>query len=264
MNDVDLLHALADRAAEAILPHFRTPVAVINKAQTGYDPVTEADRAAEATIRELIADVRPDDAIVGEEFGADWERSERVWIIDPIDGTRSFLAGLPSWGVLIALYEAGRPVLGLMDQPFVGERFWADGKRAWWRRGPDTRLLRTRPCAALADAVLGATNPGMFKEPDEREAFDALAAAARNVRFGTECYGYALLSMGTMDLVAEADLKVYDIAPFMALVEQAGGRVTSWDGGDASRGGRVLASGDPRLHDLALARLAETGRKAAE
>lgn len=253
-------HTLADRSAEAILPHFRQINAVENKSSAGFfDPVTVADKAAEKVIRELVAETWPEHNLLGEEFGLQPGTgagdAEYCWIVDPIDGTRSFISGLPLWGSLIGLNRLDEPLLGMMNQPFTGERFWSTVDEAWYR-GPDgERQIRTRACTALAAATLLSTSPEMFSDADDLTRFEALNTSVRFRRFGTDCYGYCMVAAGHADLVVEAGLQNYDIAPLIPIVERAGGRVTTWDGEPAGQGGRIIASGNPALHDAALALL---------
>ncbi len=236
------------------MPHFRARVDVENKAETGFDPVTAADRAAEAAMRSLIADAYPDHGIVGEEFGNEREDAEYVWVLDPIDGTRAFITGLPVWGTLIGLTHVGRPVLGMMVQPFTGERYAGDGRTAWLSRAGTIELLHTRQCESLAGATLFTTTPAIFTGEDRR-AYDRVENAVRLARYGCDCYGYCMVAAGHADVVIEADLKPYDIVAMIPIVTGAGGCVTDWEGGSAALGGRIVATGDPRLHDQVLARL---------
>jgi histidinol phosphatase-like enzyme (inositol monophosphatase family) len=244
---------LADASGAAIRPYFRGQVDIDNKASgSSFDPVTEADRAAERAIRELIIGAYPNHGIVGEEFDDRAAECDCSWILDPIDGTRAFIMGLPMWGTLIGLNVGGKPALGLMDQPFTRERYWSDADVAYYR-GPDgERTVKTRACASLAEARLACTTLEMFTDPRDLERFQELSGQARLTRFGTDCYAYCQLAMGQIDLVVEASLKPFDIAPLIPIIEKAGGVVTSWDGGDASQGGRVVAAGDPRLHEAAV------------
>jgi myo-inositol-1(or 4)-monophosphatase len=247
-------HELADAAAAATLPHFRSKLAVENKLVGAFDPVTIADRAAETVITDLIRARYPDHGIIGEEFGDSATDAEFVWVIDPIDGTRAFISGLPVWGTLIGLKRAGRPVAGMMAQPFTGERFFGDGTGARYR-GPDgARALSTRRCGSLAEATLFTTTPMIFAAA-ERIAFDRVEAGARLSRYGVDCYAYAMVAAGFVDAVIESGLKPFDIVALIPVIEGAGGVVTSWTGGDASEGGAVVASGDPRLHDIILREL---------
>jgi len=175
-------------------------------------------------------------------------------VLDPIDGTRSFIMGVPLWGTLIGLTENGQPVLGLMDQPYIGERFWNGEAGAYFRNQQGEQAIRTRACPSLSEATLAATAPDMFKD-DAAECFRSLSGACRMTRFGGDCYLYCMLAMGHLDIVAEAGLKPFDIAPLIPIIEAAGGVVTTWDGGDPAAGGRILAVGDPALHPAALAAL---------
>jgi histidinol phosphatase-like enzyme (inositol monophosphatase family) len=255
----EFAHALADRAGAAVLPHFRRRLAVANKAGTSgqYDPVTVADRAAERAMRAAIAKAFPDHGIIGEEFAPRAGAGSYQWVLDPIDGTRAFIMGSPLWGTLIGLVEDGVPILGLMDQPFTRERFWAAGGRAHLR-GPDgkTRRLRTRACAGLAEAVLTSTHPDLFESQPEAGAFARVKRRARLTRFGGDCYGYCLLAAGCVDVVVEAGLKPHDVIPLIPIIEGAGGQITTWDGKPALDGGQILATGDRRVHAEVLGLLA--------
>ncbi len=240
-------HRLADAAGRVIKPLFRSVGAIDNKRAADFDPVTAADRDAEAAMRELIATHYPDHKVYGEEHGAEW--GERfTWVLDPVDGTRSFIGGFPTWGTLIGLAEYGRPVLGIMDQPITGERFTG---------GPDgaflgTKRLRVRPCAGLADAVLYATTPDMFEPEREMPAFQRVERQVKLRRFGGDCYAYCMLAHGLLDLVIEASMQPYDIHALIPIIEQAGGIVTNWEGEPAWKAGRILAAGDRRTHEAAL------------
>jgi myo-inositol-1(or 4)-monophosphatase len=248
---------LATASGEAILPFFRTSLGVEDKGSAGrFDPVTAADRAGESVMRALIRETFPEHGVIGEEHGDLRADAEFVWVLDPIDGTRSFILGLPVWGTLIGLMRRGRPCFGLMHQPFTGERFSGDGAAATYRGRGGDRRLRTRACPALADAMLMATSPTMFDET-ERAAFDAVAAGTRQTRWGGDCYAYAMLAAGHVDLVVEADLKPYDIVALIPIVEGAGGVVTTWTGEPATNGGRIVAAGDRRVHEAALETLAQ-------
>jgi histidinol phosphatase-like enzyme (inositol monophosphatase family) len=263
---LDCAHDLADRAGQAILPHFRKSLQVDNKAEAGkFDPVTIADRAAEKVIMKALKLAYPEHAIEGEEFGSHAGKpavkgdaaSPFRWVIDPIDGTRSFIMGLPTWGTLIGLMDGDTPLLGVMDQPFTNERFWSTEKASFFR-GPDGRekRIKTRSCPSLADATLSTTHPDMFAGGAEAKGFQKLRAKARTTRYGGDCYAYCLLAAGHIDLIIEAGLKPYDVAALIPVIERAGGVITSWTGASCAQGGRVLAAGDPALHALALAELA--------
>ena len=255
---VTFLDELADAAGAVILPHFRAALAIENKLGPGaYDPVTVADRAAEQAMRALIETRYPEHGILGEEFGALRRDAEHVWVLDPIDGTRAFISGLPVWGTLIGLTHGGRPSIGMMHQPFTRERFAGDCRKAWYR-GPDgERPLTTRACTRLEDASLFCTTPAMFTG-DDRAAYDRVEARARLARYGVDCYAYCMVAAGMVDAVVEGSLQPYDIVPLIPVIEGAGGVVTSWTGGSATEGGRVVASGDPRLHEIILAELARS------
>jgi myo-inositol-1(or 4)-monophosphatase len=246
------LDTLADAAAAAVKPHFRTRIDVEHKDGKGeFDPVTIADRAAEAAMRTLIRSTYPDHGIVGEEYGPEAIEAEHVWVLDPIDGTRAFISGLPTWGTLIGLERAGRPVLGMMSQPFTGERFAGDTQRAWYR-GPDgARALKTRPCTRVAEATVMTTSPHLFKGADA-VAYHRVERQAKLARYGVDCYAYAMVAAGMVDLVIETGLQSFDIVALIPIIEGAGGIVTNWEGQSARAGGRVLASGDPSLHAVVL------------
>ncbi len=250
-------HRIADAARAATLPHFRTSdLAAGNKdpGTGGFDPVTEADRAAERAMREILAEARPADAILGEEYGARGGDSGLTWVLDPIDGTRGFLSGTPTWGVLIAVCDASGPIYGLIDQPFIGERFdggWGVARYA----GPrGAGALGTRPARPLAEAILFTTFPEIGSAT-ERAGFEAVARDVRLTRYGMDCYAYALLAAGQIDLVIEAGLQSYDICAPIAVIEAAGGIVTDWTGGPAHGGGRVVAAANREVHAAALERL---------
>ncbi len=252
---VAFLDRLADAAGAAILPHFRTPFTVENKAASGFDPVTVADRAAETAMRALIGAAYPGHGILGEEFGAERADADDVWVLDPIDGTRAFISGLPVWGTLIGLVSGGRASLGMMAQPFTGERYAGDGRSAWYRGPGGDRTLATRSCTTLEEAALSTTTPALFKGA-EAQAYRRVEERVRLVRYGCDCYAYAMVAAGHIDLVVEAGLHPYDIVALIPIIEGAGGIVTSWDGGPATAGGNVVAAGDRRVHEAALEALA--------
>lgn len=250
-------HDLADIAAAAVLPYFRVPIAVDNKADgRNFDPVTAADRAAEEAISALLGERYPDHGMLGEEFGARRPDARYQWVIDPIDGTRAFISGSPLWGTLIGLKDKGKPHLGVMDQPFTGERFWSDGSASFARwPGAEAHAIRTRACPDLSAATLMTTDPGLFEPTRDRPAFERVRQEVRMARLGGDCYAYCLLAAGFVDLVIETGLKSYDVLALIPIVEHAGGRFTSWEGGSAAEGGRIVASGDPVLHEKVLALL---------
>jgi myo-inositol-1(or 4)-monophosphatase len=245
----------ARAAGTVILPHFRSPLAVENKNSDGtYDPVTVADKAAEGVIRAGIERRFPHHGVFGEELG---HRSGAglTWVIDPIDGTRAFVTGMVHWGVLIALFDGETPVLGVMYQPFTDEMFTGNNEAAHYVRGAVKRTLQVRPCASVAHAVLASTSPQVFGSAEEQAGFRALRRRAQLTRWGGDCYQYCMLAMGYVDVAAEASLKPYDVQALMPIIRGAGGIVTTWEGGDASMGGRVIASGDARVHREAMALL---------
>ena len=248
--------AMADAARAVTLPLFRSPaLSADNKRETGFDPVTEADRAAEREMRAVLARRRPEDAIRGEEYGETLGSSGFTWVLDPIDGTRAFLSGAPTWGTLIAVCAADGPVHGLIDQPFTGER-WEGGSGIAWHGGPHgDRTLSTRKARPLGEAVLFSTFPEVGTVA-ERDAFERVAARTRLTRFGLDCYAYGLLAMGQIDLVIEAGLHDYDICAPIAVIEAAGGIVTDWQGGPAHHGGQILAAANPAVHAEAMKLLA--------
>lgn len=259
MSAVDIeafVHELARVSGEAILPFFRSSIGVENKALKGrFDPVTEADRAGEAAMRHMIKRVFPAHGVIGEEYGAENADAEHVWVLDPIDGTKAFIAGIPVWGTLIAFARRGAPVFGLMNQPFTRETFWGDGAKATARIQGHERTLRVRACEGLSQATIMTTSPGLFADEDSRR-YRAVEHEARTHRYGADCYAYCMLASGHVDLVVEAGLKPYDIMALVPIIEGAGGIVSTWDGGPAGQGGRIVAAGDQRVHAEAMAILA--------
>jgi myo-inositol-1(or 4)-monophosphatase len=262
MVDLDAYAEFAYRTAVAaggcVLPHFRRALDVENKDRVGgYDPVTVADREAESAIRAAIASAYPRHGIHGEEHGRVAGADAWTWVIDPIDGTKSFVLGQLHWGMLIALNDGTRPVVGVAYQPYVGEAFVAHaGGFAQWRRGSERRALATRSCARIEDAIVVTTDPRNFAAPREASAFDAVTRAARFTRYGGDLYCYTQLAMGLTDVVIETGLGPYDIQALIPLIESAGGVVTDWRGGSCAHGGDVLACGDRTLHDQLLTRIA--------
>ncbi len=243
---------LATASGETILPFFRTSLGVDNKGPGGgFDPVTAADRAAEQAMRALIKRTFPEHGIIGEEFGSERDDVEYVWVLDPIDGTKSFIAGMPLWGTLIALTRLGEPVFGMMHQPFMREMFSGDGGAAHYRGPSGQRDLHVRSCASLSDAILFTTSPLLMNEVD-RKSFQTVENTVRLSRYGGDCYAYCMLAAGHVDLVIETELKPYDILPLIPIITGAGGIVTSWDGGPAANGGRVIAAGNRRVHEAAM------------
>lgn len=253
---VDTAVEMADAAAEVTLRHFRQDaLAIDNKQTAGFDPVTVADRGAEVAMRSVLSRRRPDDGILGEEQDNTPSQSGLTWVLDPIDGTRAFISGLPVWGTLIALDDGAEGRIGIIDQPFTGERFLGvtdlSAPRAELRQRDSIRQLRTRACGLLTNATVFTTDPYLFEDA-EKDAFEQVRRTARLTRYGTDCYAYAMLAMGLVDLVIESGLHAYDIAAPTALIRAAGGVVTNWQGGDCRWGGRTVAAGDPAVHEQVL------------
>jgi len=243
---------LATISGEAIRPFFRTTLSIEDKNRGGaFDPVTAADRAAELAMRTLIRQNFPSHGIVGEEFGPERADAEFVWILDPIDGTKSFISGMPAWGTLIALARAGQPIFGMMHQPFIGERFTGDRLAAHYRGPAGDRALRARPCATLGEAMLYTTSPRLMKESD-RVIFAKVEEQVRLSRYGGDCYAYCMLAAGHVDLIIETELKPHDVAALIPIILGAGGAITTWAGDPAEPGGRIVAAGDRRIHAAAL------------
>ena len=247
-----LAERLADAARAAILPYFRSSrLGTENKDASGYDPVTIADRAAEAAMRAILDQECPDDGILGEEYGHKEGSSGRTWVLDPIDGTRGFVSGTPTWGVLIALSDGQGPILGIIDQPFTGERYIGDGADAFLKHEGMFEKVTSANTQSLAEAILFTTYPEVGTEA-EAHAFAQVAKAVKLTRYGLDCYAYALVASGHVDVVIEAGLNPYDIHAPIAVVESAGGIVTSWTGGPAHDGGQVIAAANVAVHAQAL------------
>lgn len=252
--NAEFMRRMAGAAAAQTLPRFRTAGAVSNKLEAGFDPVTEADREAEQAIRALIRTEFPAHGILGEEFGAENLEASHVWVIDPIDGTRAFISGLPLWGTLVGLTADGDAVAGMMSQPFTGELFRADADGSFFEGPGGNRRLSTRATGNLAEAIMCTTTPALFLDR-ARETYDRLEAAVRLARYGTDCYAYAMVAAGQVDLVVETGLQPYDIVALVPIIEQAGGVITTWDGGPAERAGDIVAAATPALHEAAMAYL---------
>ena len=243
---------LATISGETIRPFFRSALGVENKSHSGgFDPVTAADRAAEVAMRTLIKRTFPEHGVIGEEFEADRPDAEYVWVLDPIDGTKSFISGMPVWGTLIALTRRGEPIYGVMHQPFTREQFSGDGRGARYRGPAGDRTLRVRPCASLKDALLCTTSPLLMNEAD-RTCFARVEKDVRLSRYGGDCYAYCMLAAGHADLVIETELKPYDVLPLIPIVEGSGGIITTWENGPPTSGGRIVAAGDKRVHAKAM------------
>jgi|HigsolmetaAR201D_1030396.scaffolds.fasta_scaffold00016_53 histidinol-phosphate phosphatase HisN, inositol monophosphatase family len=247
----EFFRRLAAAAAAETLPRFRDGGRVMNKRASGFDPVTEADRATEQAIRDLIAREFPDHGIVGEEYGNSSTDSRFQWAIDPIDGTRSFISGIPLWGTLVGLLVDGTAVAGMMAQPFTRELFYADGNGARYE-GPDgNRPLSVRKVTDLSEATLCTTSPFLFDE-ERLPRYQRVEQAVRLARYGTDCYAYCMLASGNIDLVIESGLNAYDIVALIPIVRQAGGIITTWSGDRPEKGGDIIAAVTPELHAQAL------------
>lgn len=251
-REVALALELAALARPIVLKHYRTPLTVDAKAD--LSPVTIADRECEAAMRAAINRTFPDHGIIGEEYGRERADSEFVWVLDPIDGTKSYVTGKPLFGTLIGLTWRGRPVVGVIDMPALGECWLGADDRGTTMNGTP---VKARPCAELSQAMMYATSPHMFRGADEA-AFARLTGAVRHPLYGADCYGYALIAGGWNDIVVEASLQAYDFCACVPVVEGVGGVMTDWQGSKLTPGsdGRVVACGDPRLLDAVLARLA--------
>lgn len=242
-SDLALAGRLADAAGAAIRPYFRSEFGLEIKADAS--PVTLADRAAEAAIRAILDAERPGDGIIGEEYGTVREGASRQWVLDPIDGTRSFVGGRPIFGTLIALIEDGVPVLGVIDQPITRERWiGAKGRPTSFNGDP----ARTRNCALLSDAIQATTSPAAFSR-EHLARFERLIPMTRDTLYGGDCYNYGLVAIGQIDLVIESGLKLHDFAALVPVIEGAGGAMRDWQGRplDAESEGSVIACGNPAL-----------------
>lgn len=252
---IDLAARLADASRPILCHWFRSGLSVDLKGDAS--PVTRADREAEAAMRAIIERERPDDGIIGEEHGIVRSDAEHVWVLDPLDGTRAFVIGKPTFGTLIALLRGGRPLLGVIDMPILGERWiGAAGHQTTF----DDEPARTRPCPSLAEARINTTSPDMFKGA-QVAAFERVRAASAGCHYGGDCYGYGLVASGFLDLTIEASMQTYDYLPLIAVVEGAGGVITDWSGRplDLDSDGTVLAAGDARVHAEAVALLSRAG-----
>ena len=241
---IRLATELAELSGEIIRRYFRTPVAVETKADTS--PVTAADCEVETAMRQRIETAYPDHGVIGEEFGTYRADAEYVWVLDPIDGTKSFISGKPLFGTLIGLVHEGTPILGVIDHPALGERWiGARGELTTFNGAP----AKVRPCPGLGEAILFATSPHMF-EGANADAFDRLCQEVKHPLYGTDCYGYGLVASGFADLVVEAQLKPFDYIALVPVVEGAGGVITDWEGAslNLASDGRVIAAGDRRTH----------------
>ena len=249
-----LLHDLATVSGREALAHFRARPSVKDKAggRARFDPVTVADHAAEEAIRTLLAERRPHDGILGEELDDTHGSSGYRWVVDPIDGTRTYIAGLPVWGTIIGLEHGDRPVAGLFHQPFTRERFWAVDGKAWAQvEGQDRLAMRTSTVRELSAATMMTTSPRIFA-PEESPVYDRVEAAVQLARYGCDGYAYCMLAAGNIDLVVESGLQAFDVCGLVPIIEAAGGVFTSWTGEPAHGGGTVVAAATPELHRAAL------------
>lgn len=261
MTSADFLsfaHTLADAAAGETLPRFQAGVGVDDKGGSDeFDPVTEADRAAEDIIRARIKSAYPGHGRLGEERGLERGSEALTWVIDPIDGTRAYICGIPLWTTLIALNDGTKPVLGVIDQPYLGERYYGDASGAFLNRRGTVHRLATRAAARLTDAIFSTTSPGLFRSARERAIHDLLSAKARLARYGCDAYAYARLAAGAIDLVVEPGLSPWDVQALIPIIEAAGGVVTRFDGGDPQQGGDIIAAANRALLSDVMALIAQ-------
>jgi histidinol phosphatase-like enzyme (inositol monophosphatase family) len=243
---------LARVSAGEILPFFRREIEVDVKAGVVWDPVTEADRAGERIMRAMIEERYPDHGIHGEEYGLKASRSGLTWVLDPVDGTRAFISGMPTWATLIGLNFEDRPMIGVMNQPFVGETFYGNPDGAWSLYQGTLRKLATRAARPLAQATFTTTAPELYRSEAEKDVLKRLNQAARLTRYGGDAYFFCVLAAGQVDLALDAHMEPYDIAPLIPIIEGAGGIVTTWECGNAAKGGNVVAASSTALHAEAL------------
>ena len=247
---------LAEASAAAILPWFRKNVAVDVKDGPVWDPVTEGDRAGERAIRELIERHYPDHGIHGEEYGIKQGRSPFTWVLDPVDGTRAFVSGMPTWATLIGLNYEGRPMLGLMNQPVVGDMFYGNPEGAWHSYRGTVAPIMTRKGVPLARATVGTTAPELYRSEENQRRFQSLRGKAQLTRYGGDAYFFCLMAAGHIDIAMDCGLQIYDIAPLLPIVTGAGGVAAEWTGGDIAKGGNVITAGSQALLDEAMAIMA--------
>ena len=245
--------ALAKASAAEILPFFRRNTAIDVKQAIAWDPVTEGDRAGERIIRRMIERHYPDHAIHGEEYGMKEGRSPFKWVLDPVDGTRSFVCGMPTWATLIGLSYEDKPMLGLMNQPVVGDMFYGNPEGAWHDYQGKTEAIRTRSGVNLASAMVGTTAPELYRSEPDQQAFQRLRGTARLTRYGGDAYFYCMVASGHLDIALDCDLQAYDISPLLPIVTGAGGAAAEWTGKNPAHGGNVITAGSKALLDEALA-----------
>ncbi|MCP1200357.1 histidinol-phosphatase [Notoacmeibacter sp. MSK16QG-6] len=252
----EFLRELAGFAAGETLPRFRKAIAVDNKEDAAFDPVTEADREAERVIRQAIETRFPEDGIEGEEFGLVRADASRRWVIDPIDGTRSFICGIPLWGTLVGLMDNGVARAGFLSQPYLGEIFIADGSRAFLEGPHGVRDLKVSDCRSLASARMFTTDPQLWRGK-EMQGFEALRASVQLTRYGADCYGFAMLAAGQADIAVESGVNSYDVMALIPIIRQAGGVIARVDGGPAEKAGTVVAAATQALYDAACEKLCD-------
>ena len=246
---------LAEQSEPAILPHFRADTAVTNKLQADFDPVTIADTAAEKAMRARIEKRYPDHGIYGEEFGIKRGSAPYTWILDPIDGTRSFIFGSVVWTTLIGLNHHGTPLLGVMNQPYVRETFFGSPQGAFCRRDGHDHQLKVRPAECLSQALVTTTAPALYKSSQETAFLEKMQQTARSIRYDGDAYFYSLVAAGHVDVALDAGLQSYDIAPLVPIIEAAGGIVSTWSREPATDGGNIIAAASRELYEEALALL---------
>ncbi|MFQ3361116.1 MAG: histidinol-phosphatase [Alphaproteobacteria bacterium] len=250
----EFIKNLADNASNVSKSYFKKELILENKAEIGeiFDPVTEIDKKIEFVVREIIENVHPDHGIYGEEMGIKDSNSEYCWFIDPIDGTRSFVSGIPLWGTLIGLEHNDKATIGLVDHPCLDERYIGLGKEAFVIKNGETKSISVSNCQSLSDARLGYTTYDMFKTNNNQKLFNEIYKQVKITRSGGDCYFYSLLASGYLDIIVESSLQPYDIVAIVPLIEAAGGFITTWDGSSPNRGGSIVASASSSLHDQAL------------
>ncbi|WP_297322181.1 inositol monophosphatase family protein [uncultured Bartonella sp.] len=253
LPDFDFFEKLARIIADTSLPFFRHKLLVDNKDETGFDPVTIADRKTEIALREAIHEKYPDDGILGEEFPVLNGLNDRIWVIDPIDGTRSFISGMPIWGSLVGLVKSGSAIAGMLAQPYNNEIFYSCGKGSYLFTFLDGRHMKlsTSGCTLLDKATMFSTAPELFKGKAAK-GFKELCNKVQLTRYSADCYAFAMLACGFVDLVVETGLKPYDITALIPIVEQAGGVIKQWDGNAAENAGNIIAAATPQLYEAAL------------